>query len=135
MIEKYFLKILNYKELFIKKWLTEDSILINLIIKLVMEVSFLIIFGATLFLIFGSIFLLLSKVFRKDKYGGRNILAYAIPLYIILIPITMLGDYIKYDSIKSLWYYLAIISGIYMILFIAFYFTIRDSKIKKSKKK
>ena len=135
MIEKYFLKILNYKELFIKKWLTEDSILINLIIKLVMEVSFLIIFGATLFLIFGLIFLLLSKVFRKDKYGGRNILAYAIPLYIILIPITMLGDYIKYDSIKSLWYYLAIISGIYLILFIAFYFTIRDSKIKKSKKK
>lgn len=37
---------------------------------------------------------MLSKIFRKDKHGGLNILTFAIPLYIILIPVAMLGDFV-----------------------------------------
>ena len=110
---------------FLQKW-SKDSELTSLLLLILMKtVGFIVVIGILIF-IYTLMFKILLKFFPVDKNGGINVFVYVVPFDIIVIPIMMLGDCVKYEHISSVWwYYPLMVLGFNIIIFLIFFLLIK----------
>ncbi len=109
---------------------TQFFILEIFLFLIVSVVSFVLVV-CVLILLFMLIYLILTKFFTIDKNNGRHICAFIIPFNIISIPLLMLRDYIKYDSIQPWSTYVLIMLVINVIIFIGILYVFKKGQGEK----